>query len=458
MPGFLKHLKWDTIAGRLTLWVIILYTCAYGYLYLNNVAITNLGPGYLIILIPIWLIDGLKSSFEALVPREYKNSKEDLDKVTVIIACKDGEAVIDKTLHSLLRKFRPEQIIVASNGSTDRTCEIVRQRDAVCLDFKEPLGKVRAINAAIPYTKTPYILLLDDDTLIAGATIPTGLLDEGYDAVAFRVLVKISTWITQFQAHEYRKSCDIGRRFHNKGASVQNVSGAIGLFKREVLERQITQHTGEFSGEDLQRTLLIHLASANDRGGVVLARSIVITQAPTTLKDLFNQRTFGWFPGLYANFARMMKIVFDRRAPIALRYDSFHTCVLVSVLDILRVLSLPIVIFYPGYFVIMYIAYFMVEFIPYYRSYRTEPLWVILLFPFYGIFGLLTRACAFTAFLYRRFTVKLMRSNYLDDYRNASFGMKMISTFFASAIILSVLALNLIFNYSALFTRWSWGF
>jgi len=152
-----------------------------------------------------------------------------------------------------------------------------------------------------------------------------------------------------------------------------------------------------------------------------------------------------------------MRITFNRRAPLALRYDSFHTCILVSVLDIIRVLSLPIVIFYPGYFAVMYVAYFMVEFIPYYRSYRTEPLWVILAFPFYGIFGLLTRACAFAAFLYRRFTVKLMHSTYLDDYRNASVGIKAVSTFSVIIIITSVLALNLVFNYSSLVTGTSWG-
>jgi len=285
MLKFLKYLKWDALAGQATLLLILLYTALYGYFHVQGAFLQDISTAYLIILVPIWLIDGLKSSFEALVPREYKSSREDLDKVTVIIACKDGEDVIGKTLHSLLRKFKPEQIIVSSNGSTDRTCDIAREKGVVCLDFKEPLGKVRAINAAIPYAKTPYILLLDDDTLISGATIPTGLLDEGYDAVAFRVLVKISTWVTKFQAHEYRKSCDIGRRFHNKGASVQNISGAIGLFKREVLEHQINQHTGEFSGEDLQRTLLIHLADAHGKGGgVVLARSIVITQAPSTLR------------------------------------------------------------------------------------------------------------------------------------------------------------------------------
>lgn len=450
----------DILIGFIVLWAVIAYVIAYGVVRLGGFVFDGTVFGYLAILLPIWLVDGLKSSFESLVPKQYKYAEEDLSKVTVIIACKDGEKVIAPTLKSVLRKFALSNVIVVSNGSTDRTCEIARTAGVQCLEYKEPLGKVRAINAALPHVHTPYVLLLDDDTLLAGATIPTGLLDQGYDAVAFRVMVRLETWVSQLQSHEYRKSFDIGRRYHNHRASVQNISGAIGLFKCESLEWQVSRHTGEFSGEDLQRTLLIHLAahrqSPKGVGGVVLSRSIVITQAPTELGELFRQRVFGWFPGLYANFGNYIKILFRRRTPVRLRLDAFYNCFLVIGLDILRLLALPIMIFYPWYFAITYFTYVMLELVPYMRTYRTEPLWVIMIYPFYGIFGLLTRICAGGVFFYRRLVRLLSRQAFRDDYRRAPGVLKYVGVGTVVLGLSTILVLNIIYGYALVVLSFSW--
>lgn len=454
-PFLLKFIpNLDLLSGYMTALLVGLYIPLYGYLTMGGFSFGEFTPVYLIVLLPIWLVDGVKVSFESLIARQYKTAKEDITKVTVIIACKDGEEVIGDTLRSLKRKFPADQIIVASNGSTDKTCEIARSYGVVCLDFTQPLGKVRAINAALPHAKTPYVLLLDDDTLVAGATIPTGLLDDGYDAVAFRVLVKLDTWVSYLQLQEYRKSCDIGRRYHNKGGSVQCISGAIGLFRRETLVDQIGKHTGEFSGEDLQRTLLIHLAThfTSRKRGVVLARSTVITKAPTTIGQLFKQRVFGWFPGLYANFPNFARILGYKRAPLALRLDALYNCLLVTPLDIFRILTLPVLIFRPWFFVVTYIAYVALECIPYVRSGRIEPVWVLLVYPFYGIFSLLTRICAGPVFFYRRLAVKMSRLQLLDDYRRSPAKVKWTSAMLISLVVASLLALNITINYASRIT------
>jgi cellulose synthase/poly-beta-1,6-N-acetylglucosamine synthase-like glycosyltransferase len=122
----------------------------------------------------------------------------------------------------------------------------------VCFDIKECIGKVRAINEAVHHVKTPYVLLLDDDTLIDPTTvIPTSLLDEGYAGVALRVHIRKNGWLSEIQAHEYRKGSDIGKRRHNKHSGVQNISGAVGLYTNKELLRQTMLHTGEFAGEYL---------------------------------------------------------------------------------------------------------------------------------------------------------------------------------------------------------------
>lgn len=436
----------DRSTGYLCPLLIVAYTYLFGVFQIGSVQWGIFTSDYLVILLPIWLTDGFKSLVESFFIRSYHHAGENLRKITVIIACKDGEQIIGQTLQDLLKRFKPNQIIVASNGSTDRTVEVSRSYGVEVLDINKPLGKVRAINAALHHVKSPYVLVLDDDTLIGEAHLPTGLLDEGYDAVAFRVFVEETTWVTKLQAHEYRKSTDIGKRYHNNKASVQNISGAIGLFTLKHMWRQIRRHTGEFAGEDLQRTLLIHLAQ--DARGVVLSSSIVMTIPPNTLKKLFDQRVFGWFPGLYANFGNYFKILTRDVMPLALRIDAFYNCFIVMLLDILRLLSLPILFFYPWYFVVMYISYLLFEVIAYWRTDRNAPIWVVILVPLYGLFSFTTRVCAFTVFLYRRLSVKLGHKKFLDDFCMVAPPLKLMATIFITTLIGLILGLNVWLNYS----------
>jgi len=446
-----KRFNFDTWPGFAMPAVLCVYTACYGLYVLHGFHLL-FNDTYAVILIPLWLVDGLRGSYEVLLRRNYKQDIEDLHKITVVIACKDGEAVIGHTLADLRKRFGGENIIVASNGSSDRTCDIVQRHGCVCLEIPDAIGKVRAIHYALDVVRTPYVLLLDDDTLIGDAPMPTGLLDQGFTAVAFRVYVKVSTWVTKFQAYEYRKSADIGKRRHNKRATVQNVSGAIGLFQLSELKRQVNLHTGEFSGEDLQRTLLIHLSE--ERGGVVLADSIVLTEPPATFVQLYRQRVFGWFPGLYANLGNFVRLLLKRNIPLALREDAFYNSVLVMGLDTLRLLALPIMVFYPAYFAIMYLCYVALETVTYLRYQgQRGPYWVVLLYPFYGLFGLYTRLGAFAVFLYRRSVVRISRFTFLDDYRRANRFVKSISALAIITGITAIFTLNVVYHYVLFFTN-----
>jgi len=441
----------DHFVVRLVLVLIVGYIVAYGYLVSKGFTFGQPSWHYALALIPLWLIDGLKGMVENFISATYKTAEEDLSKVTVVVPSKDGGAALGRTLTDLLGRFAPDHIIVVSNGSTDNTVAIAHNHGVMCLDIEAPVGKVRAIDYAIEHIATPYALLIDDDTLIGEAHIPTALLEQGYEAVAFRVLVNTSTWVTKLQMYEYRKSTDIGKRFHNRRASVQNISGAIGLFNVSELQRQIDRHTHEFAGEDLQRTLLLHLASK--KKGVVLTDSTVYTDPPTTLGTLFNQRTLGWFPGLYVNFKNYVRLMFRHGAPLPLRYDAFYNAVLVMIFDVFRLLSLPVLLFYPWYFVYMYATYFVLEMISYLKCGRQDPFWVVLAYPFYGLFGFITRICAMCVFVYRRIVAKLAQAVYFDDYKAASGFTKVVTVIGVAIIIQAVLVLYITFSYAKLVGR-----
>jgi hypothetical protein len=233
---------------------------------------------------------------------------------------------------------------------------------------------------------------------------------------------------------------DIGRRFHNENATVQSISGAIGLFHTKELLRQVDLHTGEFSGEDLQRTLLIHL-SGSPRG-VVISDSIIETEVPTSINSLYMQRVYGWNPGLLSNLFKYLNLLLrSKRTPSLLRYEAFYYSILVISIDPLRLIAFPLIIFYPLYFVIIYLVYVVIETIPYLTMNRQDPYWIILIYPFYGLFGFITRIVSIAVFMYRRCAVIANRSPELDDYKNCGFTSKFASMFVVSLLGIYVVAL-----------------
>ncbi len=89
--------------------------------------------------------------------------------LTVIFATRNGEAVLPAVLNSFARLESPQggwQLVVADNGSTDRTRQILESfRDRLplrCLAETRP-GKNAALNAALEYVDGDLVVLTDDD-------------------------------------------------------------------------------------------------------------------------------------------------------------------------------------------------------------------------------------------------------------------------------------------------------
>jgi cellulose synthase/poly-beta-1,6-N-acetylglucosamine synthase-like glycosyltransferase len=95
---------------------------------------------------------------------------EDLPTISLLIAAYNEEAEIDKRLQTaLLMDYPPEkfEIVVASDGSSDATPEIVRRyadRGVRLLDSPQRRGKASALNAAFPEVKGDIVLLSDANT------------------------------------------------------------------------------------------------------------------------------------------------------------------------------------------------------------------------------------------------------------------------------------------------------
>lgn len=83
---------------------------------------------------------------------------------TIVIPNYNGIKYMEKCLLSLAGE--PADIIVVDNGSVDGSREVVEQKfpEVRCIAWKENRGFCEAVNAGIRESKTPYVILLNNDT------------------------------------------------------------------------------------------------------------------------------------------------------------------------------------------------------------------------------------------------------------------------------------------------------
>ena len=89
---------------------------------------------------------------------------EHIIRSTVVIPNYNGINYIEKCLQFL--EGEPAHIIVVDNGSTDGSRQIVQEKfprvELICLD--QNYGFCKAVNTGIEASKTPYVILLNNDT------------------------------------------------------------------------------------------------------------------------------------------------------------------------------------------------------------------------------------------------------------------------------------------------------
>ena len=385
-------------------------------------SLETLSPYFYIILLFL-LVDALKVFVEIWNRPVRRLFTSDMTQVTALIPTHNGRAVIRETLNDLLRAgLPPERILVVDDGSSAGTHEILEEMKV--RHYRVPaMGKVSAINFGIHRVHTPHVLLLDDDTRIGKARIPTSLLEK-FDAVAFNVLPdrrdrygpKGSGLLSCLQRYEYSKSMEIGRRFQDATASISCISGAIGLFKKERLQAFHHKHSGVFQGEDLQRTIIELL---ND-GSVVFADEPVWTVVPDKIATLARQRLAGWYPAHYHLFTNYFRLLVRRASPWRLRHEMAYN-IFVVLSEPFRFWSLMTILWRGMWFELglLYFLYLLLETYPFFiiqREFNTGKRWaVLLLYPLFGLTNAVLRIVSWFVWLWKRFVTGEMRRKSVKD-------------------------------------------
>jgi poly-beta-1,6-N-acetyl-D-glucosamine synthase len=265
---------------------------------------------------------------------EMKLSEKSL---SILVPCYNEESIIETTILGIEGlNYKNYEYILINDGSTDNTFEIMEEmldleiqiiRPNNCdLEFspikgiyrskKNPRiividkfngGKADSLNAGITFASTDLVITLDADSILdekALCVINRAFEDPNLIAAGGTVHVlqgrklrygslkptfQVKS-IVKFQIAEYLRGFYIYKASLAKADALSIISGAFGIFKRDILIK-----VGGYRktvGEDIDITLKVQRYK-NKRNGLKVAyipEAICYTEVPETWKGLYNQR------------------------------------------------------------------------------------------------------------------------------------------------------------------------
>ncbi|HKI92174.1 MAG TPA: glycosyltransferase [Gaiellaceae bacterium] len=268
--------------------------------------------------------------------------------VSVLVPAYNEEAGIVESVRSLLAlRYPRHEVIVVSDGSTDRTLEaldeafdlapvplvlrdtlvsksvratyVSRRDPSLRVLDKENGGKADALNAGARVARHPYICVIDADALVeedALLRVALPILDDEDLVIATGGIVRIANGCTidhgrivdvrlprnrlaVLQTVEYFRAFLIGRVGWSRARSLLIISGAFGLFRRSLVEA-VGGWSTETVGEDVELVLRLHryLRERDEPYRISFVPDPVCwTEAPETFRALSRQRR-RWHTGL----------------------------------------------------------------------------------------------------------------------------------------------------------------
>jgi poly-beta-1,6 N-acetyl-D-glucosamine synthase len=219
--------------------------------------------------------------------------------VTIVVPAYNEAVGIEAAVRSLAGSDYPElEVIVVDDGSTDDTSAIVEGLGLsnVRVVRQANGGKAAALNAGIGLARNDIIVTVDGDTQFEPATVRwlvQPFADPRVGAVSGNTKVGNRRRILgRWQHIEYVMGFNLDRRMYDLLGCMPTVPGAVGAFRRDVLE-----HVGGVSTDTLAEDTDLTMSVV--RAGWHVAyeqRAVAWTEAPSSLGALWKQR-YRWSYG-----------------------------------------------------------------------------------------------------------------------------------------------------------------
>lgn len=266
--------------------------------------------------------------------------------ISILVPAYNEELTVGTSLRfMLLQRFPEYEIVVINDGSTDQTMEVLKKEYRlvliekpikiqlkhepirgvyVSLDFphllvidKENGGKADALNAGINASQYPLVCSVDADSLLEDEALmrASKLFVEDRTVVATGGIVRVlngcvirqgkvaevlapKRMIECFQSVEYIRGFLVGRTFWNTGNSTVIVSGAFGIFRKDILFA--INGYRKTVGEDIDIVVRMHRHCIDQKIPhriVFVPDPVCWTQVPADYVSLLKQRN-RWHRGL----------------------------------------------------------------------------------------------------------------------------------------------------------------
>jgi cellulose synthase/poly-beta-1,6-N-acetylglucosamine synthase-like glycosyltransferase len=317
------------------------YTLFYYYLVSNLV--------YLAMLLIAIRVNIVHQQRLSSVRFERLRSSPLMPPISLLVPAHNEEKSIVEAVESLLDlNYSELEVIVVNDGSRDATLDVLRQRfrlletdllyirevessavrgvymsqaePRLIVVDKEPGGsKADAVNAALNAASSPYICVVDADSIIepdALLRIMLPIFSDPARVVAAGGIVRVlngcavergrvrrvrlpKKWVEVIQVVEYLRAFLVGREGWSHYNMLAIISGAFGIFRRDLV-RRVGGYRPAAIGEDIDLVLRLHrhlLEQNSDYRIEFVPDPVCWTEAPADLRSLARQRA-RWQKGL----------------------------------------------------------------------------------------------------------------------------------------------------------------
>src|SRR5205807_1054381 len=234
--------------------------------------------------------------------------------VAIVVPAYNEQVMIERAVRSLAAsEYEDFEVVVIDDGSTDRTAEIIAglEFDNVRLVRQDNAGKAAALSTGVEVTSSDVVVMVDGDTLFEPDTLAKlvrPFADPEVAAISGNTKVGNRRGLLgRWQHIEYVIGFNLDRRMYEALQCTPTVPGAVGAFRRDVLE-ELGGVPGDTLAEDTDLTLAI---GRTGRRVLYAADARAWTEAPSTVGALWRQR-YRWSFGT-------MQAVFKHRGAVLSR-------------------------------------------------------------------------------------------------------------------------------------------
>jgi len=259
--------------------------------------------------------------------------------LAIFISAFNEETVIGSTLDKLLTMSDPEDIYIMSDGSTDKTREIVGKYSVNYKESKINSGKVQNIKKGFKefnlLSKYRYMLVLDADTIPDKNFVKIAIMRLKEDGVACVCGViesqKDTNVFVAYRIFLYVIWQQLYKRIYALFNAVPIAPGTASIYKTSVLKQ--IKLNGDIIIEDFDLTYQVH---RKHLGRIVFEpKARVTTQDPNNLRDTYNQVArwqLGFIQSAVKHRVPLGFQAFDIAIIISLIMMAFYTYFLVRLL------------------------------------------------------------------------------------------------------------------------------